>query len=152
MKKSVRPIASKDHVYYHEFSNINTSFNCPRTIESKFICSLQSNKEKLSQVQTINYDSTSFIVDTGTSDHICNDKELFVEKIKPCHGIKINGVGGHLETHGHGKISIRVADEERRHNQLQIDNVLYVPALQVNLLSPQRLSSSNGDPRSTSNL
>ena len=93
--------------------------------------------------------SYNFVLDTGSSDHVCRDRELFLEDPTPCPHISLQGVGGKVQTSGIGTIKIRVRDDDNALHDLFIPNVLYVPECPINLLSPQHLSSV--DPNSNVN-
>jgi hypothetical protein len=85
--------------------------------------------------------SYSFVLDTGSSDHVCRDRELFLSDPTPCPHISLQGVGGKVQASGIGSIKLRVRDDEGTPHDLIIPNVLFVPECPINLLSPQQLSS-----------
>ena len=86
--------------------------------------------------------SYCFVLDTGTSDHVCRDQELFINEPEPCPHISLRGVGGNIQASGLGSIKFRVHDDDGNKHDLIIHNVLYVPECPINLISPQLLSSS----------
>ena len=90
----------------------------------------------------IDQDHYQFVIDTGTTFHICKSKHLFVDKIKRAKDIWIKGVGGKIQVRGYGSIKIRITDDNSHECDLTINNVLYVPASPTNLLSPQLWSES----------
>ena len=83
---------------------------------------------------------TNFILDTGSTDHICSVRSLFTGELKPTRGMSLNGIGGSIAVHGVGSISIRVTDDNGEAHSLILHNVLYVPDSPANLISPQKLT------------
>ena len=69
--------------------------------------------------------STTFIMDTGSTDHLCKDANLFIGKILPCPKINIKGIGGHLEATGYGTIRFKIMDDHGKQHILTVHNVLY---------------------------
>ena len=65
-----------------------------RTASCSVAC-FSGNKRENSQIHFET--STTFIMDTGSTDHICRDSNLFVGKILPCPKINIKGIGGQLD-------------------------------------------------------
>ena len=76
-------------------------------------------------------------MDTGTSQHICNDKSLFVDKLIKCNGVEIGGIGGSVTAKGVGTIQLSLIDDQHRSHNIILHNILYVPASPVNLISPK---------------
>lgn len=60
----------------------------------------------------LDIDSYQFIIDTGTTFHICKNKNLFVDGIKKAKSIWIKGVGGKSKVRRYDTIKILVADNE----------------------------------------
>ena len=77
-------------------------------------------------------------MDTGTSQHICNDKNLFVDKLVKCKGVEISWLGGSVSAKGVGTTKLSLINDQHRSHNILLHNVLYVPASLVNLISPQR--------------
>ena len=84
--------------------------------------------------------STTFIMDTGSTDHICKESNLFVGKIMPCPKINIKGIGGQLNAKGYGTIKFKIVDDHGKTHEMLVHNVLHVLDSPVNLLSPQKLA------------
>ena len=82
--------------------------------------------------------SLVFVVDTGSSDHLCKDKELFIGEVVPLQNVKLQGVGGLTEAKGYGTIQFSLFDDDGAKHVFTIHNVLYVPDAPMNLLSPQK--------------
>ena len=82
--------------------------------------------------------SIFFVLDTGSSDHLCRTKSLFHGSIKPLKGVKLQGVGGQIEAKGYGTIKFDLNDDEGVRHTFMVHNVLYVPDAPMNLLSPQK--------------
>ena len=75
-------------------------------------------------------------MDTGTTQHICNDKNLFMKLVK-CNGVEIGGIGGSVTAKGVGTIKLSLIDDHHRSHNIILHNILYVPVSPVNLISPQ---------------
>jgi hypothetical protein len=82
--------------------------------------------------------SIQFVNDTGSSDHLCKDKNLYIGDIIPLQHVKLQGVGGLTEAKGYGTIRFSLFDGDGVKHAFTIHNVLYVPAAPMNLLSPQK--------------
>jgi hypothetical protein len=82
--------------------------------------------------------SRSFVLDSGSSDHLCRDKELYVGEIRPIPGVTLQGVGGQVSAKGYGTIKFQVFDDNGRQHTFVVHNVIYVPDAPMNLLSPQK--------------
>ena len=83
----------------------------------------------------------SFVLDTGTSDHVCKDRELFINEPTPCPNVQLRGVSGTIQASGIGSIKFRIRDDDGKSHDLIIHDVIYVPECPINLISPQLLSS-----------
>ena len=77
-------------------------------------------------------------MNTGTSQHICRDKRLFIAPLVKCSGVEIGGLGGSISAAGVGTIQLSIVDDQHRPHNIILHNVLYVPESPVNLISPQR--------------
>ena len=75
-----------------------------------------------------------FVMDTGTTDHICNDKSLFIGALWKVQGITLNGIGGQILVLGIGTVQMVIDDDDGNEHQMMIHNVLYAPR------SPAKLS------------
>ena len=84
--------------------------------------------------------STTFIIYTGSIDHLYKEANLFIGKISPCPKIDIKGIGGQLHAKGYGTIWFKLIDDHGKTNELTVHNVLYVPNSPVNLFSPQKFA------------
>ena len=86
------------------------------------------------------FDSQSmcFVMDTGSSDHICRHKHMFDGGITPLRGVKLQGVGGVIEAKGYGTVAFTVHDDDGVAHAFNVHNVLHVSEAPMNLLSPQK--------------
>ena len=100
----------------------------------------------------IDEDIYQFVIDTGTTFHICRSKELFLDGIKKAKDIWIKGVGGKVKVRGYGSIKVSVTDYDSNECDLVISNVLYVPESPTNLLSPQLWSKPSPKPTGTGEM
>ena len=128
--------SSEDTAPVLDWDTTRTHFLRPRRISCPAI------REGKASINTtgFQFDTTSdyFVLDSGSSDHLCRDKSLFVGKIMPLPGVTLQGVGGSIPAHGYGTIQIKVYDDDGRLHTFRIHNVLYVPQAPMNLLSPQK--------------
>ncbi|KAJ6437664.1 Cut9 interacting protein Scn1 [Purpureocillium lavendulum] len=78
----------------------------------------------------------SFILDSGSDFHICNNSERFVEgTYKPCDELEGAFAGDtHLEILGHGDVLIRIGTKDT----FKLQNVAYVPRFHTNVASLDR--------------
>ena len=91
-------------------------------------------------------DIYQFVVDTGTTFHVCEDCDLFTGPITKATDIFIKGVGGQIKVCGHGTIKIRVVDNMNENCDLIITNVLYIPESPTNIISPRLWSELTQNP------
>ena len=119
-----------------------------RTLQSNVVLSYTTkmkNEMSFTDPLPLDVDCYQFVIDTGTTFHICKNKNLFVDGIKKARNIWIKGVGGRIKVKGYGTIKIRVTDDASQDCDLVIGNVLYVPESPTNLLSPQLWSDSSSN-------
>ncbi|KAJ6439138.1 peramine synthetase [Purpureocillium lavendulum] len=78
----------------------------------------------------------SFILDSGSDFHICNNSERFVEgTYKPCDELEGAFAGDtHLEILGHGEVLIRIGTKDT----FKLQNVAYIPRFHTNVASLDR--------------
>ena len=76
----------------------------------------------------------SFIIDTGATDHMCSNPELFLFLLEFSQPHSIGLPNGHtLYVTHYGDIQI--------HSSIVLKNVLYVPSFQYNLVSISKLTA-----------
>ena len=115
----------------------------PQLLVSKVLLTLTAQPDMsgfADLLQQFDCDSVRWIIDTGSSENVCNNKSLFVGNIKKCTHISIQGVGGALQAAGYGTVKFRVTDDQGQLHDMVVNNVLYVPSAPANLLSPQSWS------------
>ena len=127
-----------------------------QTLVSNVVLSCSAEAEQgrthLDDMMQLDSDSYQIAIDTCTTFHLCKHKELFIDGIKPCTNIYIQGVGGRTRVQGYGSIKLRVHDDDGILHELIINEVLYVPNSPTNLLSPQRWSQCSKDPKGTGEI
>jgi hypothetical protein len=78
------------------------------------------------------------IIDTGCTDHIITQKELF-ENLQPCSIKSVKDPKGNLTpVKGIGDVPVKLHLKNGKEEEMVLRNVLYVPTSQVNLLSVNR--------------
>ncbi len=78
------------------------------------------------------------LIDTGCTDHIITQKELF-EKLQPCSIKNVKDPKGNLTpVEGIGDIPVKLQLKNGKEEEMVLRNVLYVPNYEVNLLSVNR--------------
>ncbi|KAG9375706.1 hypothetical protein A1F94_013762 [Pyrenophora tritici-repentis] len=83
-----------------------------------------------------------FIIDTGSSDHICNDRSKFQILHDTAPAI-INTGAGPITAKQVGTIQITVVTSEGVLNKVSFTNVLYAPDMFVSVLSHSKLRAKN---------
>ena len=74
------------------------------------------------------------IIDTGCTDHIITQKELF-ENLQPCSIKNVKDPKGNLTpVKGIGDVSVKLHLKNGKEEEMILRNVLYVPNYEVNLL------------------
>ncbi len=75
---------------------------------------------------------TYLIVDTGCTDHIVNQKNVF-ENLRPCNEKSVTDPkGNQTAVEGIGDVPITVQLKDRKMSEMVLRNVLYVPSYKVN--------------------
>ncbi|KAG9375879.1 hypothetical protein A1F94_013623 [Pyrenophora tritici-repentis] len=83
-----------------------------------------------------------FIIDTGSSDHICNDRSKF-QILHDTAPATINTGAGPITAKQVGTIQITVVTSEGVLNKVSFTNVLYAPDMLVSVLSHSKLRAKN---------
>jgi hypothetical protein len=84
----------------------------------------------------------TWLLDSGTSSHITNDKS-FLEDYTTLFGHTIKGVGGKIDAIGKGKVKL-VSYVDDKAYPVTLNNVLYAPDSPHNLISTTRLTAAGG--------
>ena len=78
------------------------------------------------------------IIDTGCTDHIITQKELF-ENLRPCNIKNVKDPKGNFTpVEGIGDVPVKLYLKNGKEEEMVLRNVLYVPNYEVNLLSVNR--------------
>ena len=87
-------------------------------------------------VKALSHSYGNWIVDSGATSHICNNKDLFVELFPLKHPMIIKLGDGHtLTANARGVVKLRAWYSQQRYRKCSVTDVLYVPELSYNLLS-----------------
>lgn len=135
-----------------------TCFFCKKTGHLKKDCRKyikgKANKEKEKANQAVSEDSGTHIcsdvqqdnccerawyIDSGATSYMSSDKDFF-KVLSTCTNEKVRLANGdNADVHGIGSGYLTCKDNERKQNKIIVKDVLYVPALEENLLSVRRL-------------
>jgi hypothetical protein len=83
-------------------------------------------------------DRAAWILDSGATQHMCCDMGAF-QKFVPSPSAVYLGDGQLLQAHGRGTVRLLLALPDGTENPVIAENVLFVPALNTNLLSVKQL-------------
>ena len=85
--------------------------------------------------------SESWIIDSGASQHMCNDKSSFSVLVNPSKAILVLiGNGKILMATGLGKVPLNLILYDGRTRDCLLDRVLYIPDITQNLLSVSKVA------------
>ena len=86
--------------------------------------------------------SASWIIDSGATSHICNNRKLFTQLFPLNSPVEVKLGNGHsLTAVAHGTVKLRVVyGRQNRSRMCSITEVLYVPELSYNLLSVPKVT------------
>jgi len=85
----------------------------------------------------------SWVVDSGSTCHICSDKRLFVELCSLEEPEEVTlGDGYAVEATGKGVVKLELVAKDGETNKCKLHDVLYVPKLSYNLLSVSRVTKA----------
>jgi hypothetical protein len=82
--------------------------------------------------------TTRWAIDSGASQHFCNDLSMFSD-LKDCQAIHIRGSTGSYSSKQRGSVHLLWTNRHRDTQPIHLRDVLYVPTLPVNLISASLL-------------
>ena len=83
--------------------------------------------------------NTYWIVDSGATSHVCNDKKQFVRLYPLKHSVEVKlGDGRNLMATAQGDVSLRMKYGSNKSRKCTLNDVLYVPELSYNLVSASK--------------
>ena len=95
----------------------------------------------VSAVATGDTNTDSWLLDSGASQHMCNNKELFSNLVNICTSVKVEvGDGRSLTAVGQGSVVLKVNLPNNKVETRILNNVLYVPDLAYNLISVSQVT------------
>ena len=106
-------------------------------------CSSDSGSDALMVSHTVLSASatTKWIIDSGTSSHMCCDSGLFDKLEVLTHPIDVSVGNGHsLKASGRGIISVNMKLSDEKLNKCRLLDVLYVPKVSYNLLNVSKVT------------
>lgn len=121
-------------------ANDNKCFYCGKPGHTKLQCRYRKNKESNAFTASgqsdcfETYEHSKWLVDSGASEHMCCDKDLFTSLTSLKNKLVVLGDGNHISALGVGQMAVQVFNGNCWIDTT-IDNVLYVPELKTNLLS-----------------
>ena len=139
-QQQVRTRKKKSKVKYQESSSSSDESE----YESGMVVTENNNPNHLA-LSTECSDKDKWIVDSGSTKDMCNDKESFSEMTDlsedESHQVKV-GNGQTIPTNKKGTVIMKVTTEDGREEEHKLSNVLYVPDLTYNLYSVSQAVSS----------
>ena len=108
---------------------------------------VSSIEARTTPTQVLQFDSGSFVigVDNHASRCITNNMSHFITPPSPTTNAILKGAGGKLQVKGQGTIRCQILDNSGRKHSNMIHNALYVPGLDICVLSPQHWSQQADD-------
>ena len=133
-QQQVRTRKKKSKVKYQESSSISSDES---EYESGMVVT-ENNNPNHQALSAECSDKDKWIVDSGSTKDMCNDKESFSEMTDlsedESHQVKV-GNGQTIPTNKKGTVIMKVTTEDGREEEHKLSNVLYVPDLTYNLYS-----------------
>ena len=102
----------------------------PRVLKANTLVGTTGDKHSFNAFNTkFDQQLRTFVIDTGSSDHLCIDKSLYIEEIIPLTHVKLQGVDGMTKAkgYGYGTITFSLFDDDGVKPTFVIHNVVYVP-------------------------
>jgi hypothetical protein len=137
LKSKVDQRVKNETVQHPNPSNI--FINCDKTefCMQTSIFQTKSNKSMNSKIQT------SWIIDSGASIHMCNNKEILSDFVEKTENYVTISDGSKIPIIGYGKLIFEIIGEDKRHYKFILEQVACVPKLHVNLISVKELTDLN---------
>ena len=135
------------HIYSHTFSYMaDKPKHSANKVDTKE--QVSSDDKALVVCNTLSVTSRrNWIVDSGDTCHMCNDKKLFTELRSLRKPQEITLGDGHvLETTAEGIITLETLFPDGNSQKCNLKNVLYVPKFSYNLLSVSKASEAGSTP------
>jgi len=134
-----------------ERANVTEESGSDGELEKSFTAHVTiSDESEMSKAYEAEFSAYSWILDSGTTTHICAQREIFVtfETIPPR---TIKGLGDKpLIACGQGTVLLRTCIGENKYLQLSLMKVLYVPEAHQNLISIRCIDNAGGHVECTS--
>ena len=84
--------------------------------------------------------SGDWFIDSGASCHMSNDKNVFLKIDDSKKGKVVVANGGKINIHGKGDVLIGLKKDKRESFQVKLNDVMFVPDLENNLVSVKKLT------------
>ena len=108
--------------------------------------------EKCGDQPAINFDSdsTTVVCNNSANIHICNDKQHFVDELRPVAQHKVATIGGrgHAPS-GIGTVEWTWCDDKGKRHTYRVRNVLFFPQSPINILSVTEFAKQLNDEEGT---
>ncbi len=89
-------------------------------------------------------DEVHFVIDTGASITITNDKTDFLSDIHPIQPTRLKGIASGLSVKGIGDAEYTFMTDDGSYTTVLLERVLYVPDCTVRILCPRHLAECTG--------
>ena len=110
--------------------------------KTNYVAAKKADFEELFMVEDESFGKLDWLLDSGATQHMCNNKEFFDELVKSEDSTIFVANGDEVRVEGTGAITLQVMEEYGNISDTRIENVLYSPRLSKNLLSVSRLAES----------
>lgn len=127
--------SGKKRFFHHQGSKFCPDKNTSFSSSSSSSALLSTAAALLTSSNTSSSDFPYWIIDSGATEHMCNNRTYFSDFFDSPKNIKLAN-GDTISSSGYGTISCSVNDLA-----LTLKNVLYVPSLKSNLLSISALAN-----------
>jgi hypothetical protein len=127
-----------------EASQTTSSTTSPAPISCAAIsCTAISLAQSFGSHPTKQFDQSSWILDTGSNVHVCNDLSLFIN-FTTVHNERLATGNGDANIDGKGTVLIECLGGDGSWRSLELKDCLYAPHVPLNLLSGTKIVGSGG--------
>lgn len=125
-------------------SNSNNNYNNNNNVSNVFYTEVQSDFEKNVEVNTCQINKVEWLLDSGCSDHITNNVDLYnnVKNLESPINVKL-GDGRIIKATKVGDVICNFIINKHKTVEVNVNNVLYVKEMDRNLISYGKVTNTN---------